>query len=858
MYSWLADALSQGGTVITANRRLSRELRCAYDERQRASGKKAWPTADIRFVGDWIQALYECSEANISAPLRINAQMSGVLWELCVRENLSAILPGFSGLVRQCRQSWTRLQDWCVPLEEVTQRASSPEQRQFCKAAKQYCELLSKHQWLDDAGLTHAAAEGIKRGSIDAPPGICLAGFDRMWPALTILIDALRDAGTSVGQAEVRQQSASITVTSLVDQQAELRTAGAWAREQLSLNPAARIAIVCPDLENNASSVARLVREGFAPGWQLAGVDHRGSVNVSYGRSLGDFPSITVALMLLRWVHDGLSSREVSLLLRSRSIIGAPVAGRCRLEQQLRRLPDRQWLPGDLSGALHNPGAGPDADAWHDAIRHITEAKMRYRDKETATEWAERIDQLLTDVGWPGSEVQDSNEFQLLNRWRELLNEMARMQRVLPVMTFREAVSRLTSLASDTIFQAESEPGVLPVLGTLEAAGLQFDKIWVTGLDAGRWPISGMPLAYVSRQLQKDHAMPDATPQDTQEFSGDVLQRLLHSADDVVLSWAEAEDGVEQQPSPLLKDVPSVVRCDFTDPGWHALSMLNSDLITTVESDPISPVSPGERVGGGAYTVQRQALEPFGAFAYGRLRVGDLQPFQPGLSASIRGSAIHGALSHLYADMPSQSEIACWNEGEWATRIETASGAALLKYERHADTALRKIIQLERRRIRQILQQFAREELARDVFRIVMIEQELEYFDFGVRLGLRVDRVDRLDDGSLLIIDYKTGAEKALLDRDGNPRDLQLVVYTLAIPESIGGVALINLDSRKISFKGAGAGDDWQERLLSWRNAAEQAIQGIARGDARVNIALNTDEGRPLNVLSRFEELRRG
>jgi hypothetical protein len=308
----------------------------------------------------------------------------------------------------------------------------------------------------------------------------------------------------------------------------------------------------------------------------------------------------------------------------------------------------------------------------------------------------------------------------------------------------------------------------------------------------------------------------------------------------------------------LLKDVPSVVRCDFTDPGWHALSMLNSDLITTVESDPIPPVSPGERVGGGAYTVQRQALEPFGAFAYGRLRVGDLQPFQPGLSASIRGSAIHGALSHLYADMPSQSEIACWGEGEWATRIEAASNATLLKYERHADTALRKIIQLERRRIRQILQQFAREELARDVFRIVMIEQELEYFDFGVRLGLRVDRVDRLDDGSLLIIDYKTGAEKALLDRDGNPRDLQLVVYTLAIPESIGGVALINLDSRKISFKGAGAGDDWQERLLSWRNAAEQAIQGIARGDARVNIALNTDEGRPLNVLSRFEELRRG
>ncbi len=857
MYPWLADALSRGDTVITANRRLTRELRSAYDEQQLDAGKKAWATPDICVVGDWVQALYEDSHANAAEPLRINAQSSAVLWERCVREHLSENLPGFTGLVRQCRQSWARLQEWCVPLNEVAQRASSPEQRKFYKAAKQYCDLLSRHQSLDDAGLAHKVAQAVRRESFDAPPGICLAGFDRLWPALTELLDALRDAGTSVSLAEVRGNAARIEVTSLVDRQTELRAAGAWARQQLLLNPAEKIAVVCPDLETDADSVARLVREGFAPGWQLAGAGHRGSVNVSYGQSLADFPAIAVAMMLLRWVHDGLSSREVSVLLRSRSIIGAPVAARCRLEQQLRRLPDRLWRPEDLSGVLHNPGAGPDADAWHEAIRHIAEARIRYRDKETPAEWAERINQLLSDVGWPGTDVQDSSEFQLLNRWRELLNEMARLQRVLPLMTFREAVSRLISLAGDTIFQAEAEPGVLPVLGTLEAAGMQFDKLWVAGLDAGRWPAPGNPLAYVSRQLQKDYAMPDSTPQDSLKFSSDVLQRLLCSADEVVMSWAQAEGGVEQQPSPLLKDISSESQRDFSDPGWHALSMLDSDLITTVEEDPIPPIGPDERIGGGAYTVQRQATEPFAAFAYGRLRVGDLQPFQPGLSASIRGSAIHAALSHLYEDRPSQSEIARWSEEEWATRVGESSAATLLKHEWHADAALRRMIQLERRRIRQILLQFAREELDRDTFNIVMVEQKLEYFDFGVRLGLRVDRVDRLDDGGLLVIDYKTGAEKSLLDRDGNLHDLQLVVYTLAIPETIGGVALINLDSRRISFKGSGAGDDWQERLQSWRNDAEQAIQGIAQGDARVNTALKTDEGRPLNVLSRFEELRR-
>lgn len=856
MYPWLADALSRGDTVITANRRLARELGRAYDEQQLAAGKKAWPTPDILVAGAWIRALYEGSDENVSAPLGINAQMSGVLWERCVREQLNESLPGFAGLARQCRKSWERLQDWQVPLNEIARRASSAEQRQFSNAASQYSDLLSRNEWLDDVGLPHAVTSAINRGSCVAPPAVCLAGFDRMWPSFSNMLDALRDAGTSINRVPLRQQPGETELTSFVDQQTELRTAGAWARQQLLSNPAARIAIICPDLENNANNIARLVREGFVPGWQLGGPAHRGAVDVSYGRPLSDYPAIAVALMLLHWVHDGLSSREISMLLRSRSIVGGPVAGRCRFEQQLRRLPDRQWMPADLAGALQ--GAGPDADPWRDVVRHIDEARTRYRDKETPAEWAAGIDRLLSDVGWPGVETQDSNEFQLLNRWRELLNEMARMGRVLPALTFRDAVSRLTSLAGDTLFQAESDAGVLPVLGTLEAAGMQFDKIWVSGLDDGRWPIRGAPLPYVSRQLQKDYAMPDATPQDTLEFSEDVLRRLMHSAKKVVLSWAETEDGVEQQPSPLLNDIASVSGSDFTDPGWHAQGMLNSELITSVQQDAIPPIGPDEHVGGGAYTVQRQAIDPFAAFAIGRLRVAEIQAYQPGLSASIRGSAMHGALSLLYADMPSQSQIAGWSEDERDGRIAKASEAALVQYEWRAGAALRRMIQLERRRIRRILLEFAGEELNRDDFAIVMVEKKLEYAGFGVRLGLRVDRVDRLADGSLLVIDYKTGAEKALLDRDGNLRDLQLVVYTLALPEPIGGVALINLDSSKISFKGAGADDDWPERLLSWRKDAEQAIQGIARGDAQVNIALTTNEGRPLNVLSRFEELRRG
>jgi probable DNA repair protein len=855
--------LADGGVVVTANRRLARELKKEHGEIQLASGRKAWTTPDIRFVTDWLGLLLESGPLDESMPLRINSQASTVLWERCVENALRERLPGVSGIARQCRQAWVRLQGWLVPLQEVVARSSGAEQRQFASAVRQYCETLSRNNWVDDAGLIEAVVKLVSSDSaglaMGFPARICMAGFDRISPALEMLLDKLVINDVEIVQVENRPIAETISTTTHRDQAAELRAAGAWARAELIRDPESRIAIICPDLESNASRVARLVREGFAPGWQMSGSDHRNAVDISYGRPLADYPAVRIALMLLRWVHDGLKSRDVSVLLRSRSINGGLTGGRSRLEQQLRRLPDRYWSPKDLLGVLKAGDADADADAWCQSIGKIAEANLHYRELAGPPQWAERFDRLLTDAGWPGSAPPDSHEFQLLNRWRDLLNEFARLERIEPAVSFSEAVARLSQLANDVVFQPESEQGVLPILGVLEAAGMEFDKIRITAFDARHWPVPGNPLAFVPRQLQKDYGMPDATPQDSLVFSRRVIERLTHSATDVILSWALSEGDVPLQPSPLLQEIVVVDHPDGADPGWYASEMLNSEILIPVTDDPVPPVGRNEHIGGGAYTVQRQSSDPFSAFAYGRLRINDLQSFQAGLSASIRGSAIHAALRDLYSDHPSQSVLKGWDEDDWNGRIVDASNRSLSHYERHADPALRRIIQLEQRRIRKILFRFASEEQLREEFRVVMTEQKLEYCGHGIQLNLRVDRVDQLDDQSILIIDYKTGAEKGLHDRAGDLYDLQLIVYALALQEeySIGGVAILNLDTRKISLKEAGQDDEWPDQFSRWSAEANVAIRAMSRGDARINMLLSTEQARPLNLLSRFEELRR-
>ena len=111
----------------------------------------------------------------------------------------------------------------------------------------------------------------------------------------------------------------------------------------------------------------------------------------------------------------------------------------------------------------------------------------------------------------------------------------------------------------------------------------------------------------------------------------------------------------------------------------------------------------------------------------------------------------------------------------------------------------------------------------------------------------------------MLVIDYKTGSRKHFLDRNGALTDLQLVVYADALQEEVGGLALINIDSRLIDARGAGAGgnwsnryaEEWTETLRLWQVEVQRAIKGIAAGDARLNPSFSTGDDRPLRILSR-------
>ena len=170
-----------------------------------------------------------------------------------------------------------------------------------------------------------------------------------------------------------------------------------------------------------------------------------------------------------------------------------------------RQLPDRRWSPALFSAAFRGGGGDDDAAEWLTTVALLTKARRALRKTASPAEWAVYIDQTLSACGWPGHGALSSEAFQLVNRWRDLLNDLARLDLVSPAMSLTTAIQRVALMANETVFQPEAQGGVVQLMGPLEASGAEFDALWISGLTAANWPPPGNPSPLLSRRLQRDH-----------------------------------------------------------------------------------------------------------------------------------------------------------------------------------------------------------------------------------------------------------------------------------------------------------------------------------------------------------------
>lgn len=856
------EFLNAGGTLVVPSAQRAAAVRLAHDSMQLRAGLRTWPTPRVLAWSGWLEAgLDEARARGVSVPRRLSGIEIWWLWRDALRaactEDLAVLWP--DGLIDAARRSTLLLEDFGITVREE----ASAEATVLARARAGFLAACERQRalWVESwrACAPYLLASSQTR----------LRGFDSIGPAR---VAWLRGLGVEVHvPAGSRPEAALATpvprVQVLSGPEHEARAAAQWCRQRLARDGRARLLVVAPGLAEQRHRWVRAFDECFGARQLLRPDTGRPSndtgsdapadiVGIEGGEPLAAYGLVELALLLLSLGAGEHGFDTLSTVLRTPYLPDAGRSERLRIDTWLREEgvdPEQAALPALMlaaAGALGDPAAAI-LRALLAPIEPLPE-DPEARSRASPAGWARRFAQRLQSAGWPGESL-GSAEQQLRVRFEELLGEMALLHETI-LLGASEACALLRQVAHRTSFEAATDDAPVTLTRDLLDPIARYDGIWVAGLTAEAWPEKARPDPLIPFLLQAAAGMPGADPAEPLSRALRSLARWRASTSDLVLSHAASDGDVANDPSPLLRELGDGT--PVTAPAGAELATLDPGAWLAGQAPPLEdfiddrgpPWPQGDPLRGGAHLLELQALCPFRAFAEVRLRARSLGEPVPGIAPQVRGEVLHRALELFWQDLKDSSALRA-RRGELLDLARACADRALLEAHRRVPGGLdTRLMRHETERNVRLFDHLITWELTRGDFRVEAIEHRSGFGRNEARLQLRLDRIDRLAGGELVIFDYKTGTPEKFEPDEIRPRHPQLPAYAVTTGARTAAVAMLYLTREGIRMRGVSDQDgripqlrasrsdrpDWTTRLAHWRSALEGLLEEFLSGEAQV------------------------
>jgi ATP-dependent helicase/nuclease subunit B len=819
--------LAGGGIVVAANPRAARALRRAYANWQLANSLNAWHSPAVL---DWSTFLLDFWQqhafATSNPPLLLTPIQESWLWQRIVKQQPETkSMSETDPLAKLAERAYLLLSDyashahrqraWSIASEEDA--ISDPEA--FRRWADKFDRECSRLHAITRGQLAAIVAKDIRGKAIAPPSEIRLLGFDRVTPAQTAVLDALKDAGCIVHSIDQGVPETEIRVVLAKNRDDEISTCAAWLRQFLASNPGQRVAVIAPNIQPLRGHMERIFRRVLLPESMLIARSPAPSpFEFSLGVSLAAVPIVRAALLLLRWIQYPLLADEVSWLLLSGFIApGADdILGLAAIDSSVRNsglMPIEISLTSFLSEKALLAGSSPRA-LQSRLFRMQKEAIGKPR--RSAMEWSELSLELLTIAGWPGTGGADSVDFQARRKFVQLLESVAAIGFDDALIEPELFLRFLENQAQEAIFSPESQDAPVQILGPAESAGQTFDAVWFLGADEDSWPAIGKPNPLLPLALQRSAGMPHANTDADLHLAQTITSRIVNSSPIAIFSHSQQNVDGALRPSPLLETLHASAYT--TAEAFRAELHLEGEPEASDETEKVcegDDIPWPENVSAGGYSVlKRQAACPFQAFAAKRLGGEELSEAQWGLSPAHRGQLLHKVLERLWS--PETEDPSCLHSSDDLRRaIQTGKLDALINLHidavfqseaatREPDSWSTAYMNSEKDHLRSVLREWLEYENKRHPFQVEASEKKLTGVTVGsLHLDLRVDRVDLLPGDARLLIDYKTGLVATKQWKAPRVEEPQLPLYAVyGGLESVEGVCFAQIRAGESEFIG--------------------------------------------------------
>jgi probable DNA repair protein len=835
----LFSKLTEQVTVLTPNRRLSTQLKKTFTQEQSTN---SWQIPDILPWEAWLQRCYETLLVKgITTKQCLTSEQTQILWQSLIEEYPPANgLLNVNACVMQAQQAWSAIHGWQLDWRQWL-GDSTQEIEQFCQWAKLFEERCQAEGWLTQPELASLVRQHLSH--LQLPTQFIWYGFLELTPALEAMQQTLRAQQIAQESMQVPHLTPNVSVKTFATHQEELQAMAQWAKSCYDKDPNSRIACVIPNLTQQRVQLERIFRKTFYPKKLFSKATERDGYNISGGESLAQVAVIKTALSLWQLAHWRIPLSVISNLLRSPYLAAATEEGaaRAQLEFQLYEhgealLTHPQLLSFTANAAPH----------WFAALSKAF--SIETKGKRFPSEWPVTLLAWLQAFGWPGERVLDSDEYQQMMRLQPLLDQCSTFDDILGPISWQRMVSLLQQIATQTVFQVETENRGMQVLGMLEAAGQHYDALWIANLQDDVFPTQAKPNPFIPLAVQKEQGLPHCDPQRELTYCDQLLQALIHSAAETHLSYPLIEGERSLSPSSLLQEW-GVATCPIPlNTSWLPQQPLQ---VLLDEQGPA--VKNPQTMRGGTGVIKSQALCGFQAFARYRLHAQSLDDLKVGLDFLDRGILLHDVLQHFWVLVKDQQTLL--SQKDWSDCLESVTQQVLTRYQRKYPSIVTKTFaRLEQQRLVKLLKKWLVLEAEREPFAIYALEQPIALKVGELELRGKIDRIDQLPNGEWLLIDYKTGSTSPASWFGDRPSEPQLPLYALAQSNPLAGIVFAEVALNQMRFNGitrdenvlpkvkalaktskADAPESWTAQLSHWQQVLQQLAQQFCEGHAAVD-----------------------
>ncbi|NNF15380.1 MAG: hypothetical protein HKN70_01475, partial [Gammaproteobacteria bacterium] len=540
---------------------------------------------------------------------------------------------------------------------------------------------------------------------------------------------------------------------------------------------------------------------------------------------------------------------------------------------------------GELESLLDLYAQRHDADAansvFHALLRGLKPLGAKGQGRHPLYFWASLFRDILNAAGWPGDFPLNVIELQAVEKFRNLFDELAALDFLVPVCDAGQALGQLGRIIRSTSFRPVLPETPVQIMQPENAFGLRFDQTWVAGWHSQNWPQAPRSNPFLPIEWQRQYGLPGSSGELQLQHAISLTEDLCGSAEQVVFSHPQSSNEEPLAESPLIRSVPAPLQSDVasaevTDYCEVIRAATDLEEFDDSQGPQLEDVNFAR---GGSTIFKLQSQCPFKAFAELRLGAQRWNVPRPGVSAMDRGNHLHKAMEFVWVKIENSEMLAKVISTEHLEvqvyqEVELALDYQDRKRLRKLSTEMRNLEQ--QRLVRQVREILAME-ADRPPFEVISHEEQRKLHLGGLSIDVRIDRVDHVKDKGLVLIDYKLGESTPALWNQPRMEEPQLPLYAQAYEEEVAAIAFMNGKSGAIGMRGLGnatdiakgvgvyelstmgkrEGRDWPGQLAAWKEELEKTAGSYIAGEARVDpVSPNTCRYCDLKTLCRVS-LRR-